>query len=853
MVQYFWDSYCALTAKDEPFPWQERLFLRLCEGEIPKDVVLPTGCGKTSTMVLWLLALAYQGLNGPECIRLPRRLVWVVNRRVVVDQATTEAEQIWERLSNSSEPKLEPVRTGLKQLIPHDSDGVIGVSTLRGQCADNAEWREHPARPAIVVGTVDMIGSRLLFSGYGRGYKSRPLHAGFIGQDSLLVHDEAHLEPAFQKLIEAVKAEQDRCREYHIFHVMALTATPRTGVGETFRLTEADLKNEEIGRRVKARKGLVTYAVDGEKKIAERVLQRALAYKDSGQAILVFLKKVEDVQDVVGKLEKNGLNVLPLTGTIRGYERDRLTDPDGSWAPCFGRFARDMAVEPLTGTVYLICTAAGEVGINISADHLISDLTPFDSMAQRLGRVNRFGSGDAKVEVVYATTGNDEARERTLVLIEKLPERADGLRDCSPSALDALPAEERQAAFSPQPQILPVSDILFDAWAFTSVRKTMPGRPPVAAWLHGIEEEGQRYTYVAWREEVDVFTDALREEYDIGELLDDYPLKVHELLRDTESRVSKQLKRIADRQPETKAWLVDPASDVRSWNLRQLLEARSLDDCTVVLPPSAGGLSNSGMLDGGAKHEDNLEYDVADEWKDELDQSRRQRVWNSVVPGMRLVREVAIAGSDDEAEVQCWRWYVRSRSADDDGSWNAVSQQELNTHLDSAHEFARDLVVRLALQEPEATAIVCAAMWHDLGKRRRIWQQSIGNFNPELVLAKAPDRGPRVRTNYRHELGSAMDVSDLAEFQALPMEAKDLVLHTIAAHHGRARPHFDREELFDPEHGSERALAMGSETVRRFARLQRRYGRWGLAYLESLVRAADALASEGIKPKEASV
>ncbi len=36
---------------------------------------------------------------------------------------------------------------------------------------------------------------------------------------------------------------------------------------------------------------------------------------------------------------------------------------------------------------------------------------------------------------------------------------------------------------------------------------------------------------------------------------------------------------------------------------------------------------------------------------------------------------------------------------------------------------------------------------------------------------------------------------------------------------------------------------IASEVPRRFARLQRKYGRWGLAYLESLLRAADYAAS----------
>lgn len=69
------------------------------------------------------------------------------------------------------------------------------------------------------------------------------------------------------------------------------------------------------------------------------------------------------------------------------------------------------------------------------------------------------------------------------------------------------------------------------------------------------------------------------------------------------------------------------------------------------------------------------------------------------------------------------------------------------------------------------------------------------------------------------------------------------MLHLIAAHHGRARPHFPTEEAFDPERPLADADALATETPRRFARLQRKYGRWGLAYLESLLRAADWAAS----------
>jgi CRISPR-associated endonuclease/helicase Cas3 len=69
------------------------------------------------------------------------------------------------------------------------------------------------------------------------------------------------------------------------------------------------------------------------------------------------------------------------------------------------------------------------------------------------------------------------------------------------------------------------------------------------------------------------------------------------------------------------------------------------------------------------------------------------------------------------------------------------------------------------------------------------------------------------------------------------------VLHLIAVHHGRGRPHFPEDEAFDPSYSPAEADAMAAAVPQRFARLQRQYGRWGLAYLESILRAADWAAS----------
>jgi len=88
------DEYFKALTGYSPFPWQGQLFKRFMQGEIPSSCDLPTGLGKTSIMAIWLIALAKEA-------KVPRRLVYVVNRRTVVDQATREAERLRENLERA--------------------------------------------------------------------------------------------------------------------------------------------------------------------------------------------------------------------------------------------------------------------------------------------------------------------------------------------------------------------------------------------------------------------------------------------------------------------------------------------------------------------------------------------------------------------------------------------------------------------------------------------------------------------------------------------------------------------------------------------------------------------------------
>jgi len=837
-------AFCGL-AGHIPFPWQRELYSRFICGEFPSVCNIPTGLGKTAVIPIWFLAFA----EAPALV--PRRMVYVVNRRTVVDQTTDEVEKLRHNLA--TKPELE----GLKKLVPS-----LPISTLRGQFADNREWSADPSRPAVICGTVDMIGSRLLFSGYGVGFKAKPLHAGFLGQDALLVHDEAHLEPAFQKLLIAIEKEQNRCNEFATFRVMELSATSRSNISgdgkeAPFTLSDRDRAEPEVKKRIYARKSLYLQENADEKKLADEIAEFALNFKDTGRAVLVFVRKVEDVEKAVGKLRKEKLNVQQLTGTLRGLERDKLATEDRIFCRFLAPSSKPKGIEPADGTAYLVCTSAGEVGVNLSADHLVCDLTTFESMAQRFGRVNRFGiRDDTEIHVVHPQGFDkdneyDMRLEKTLDLLRRL--NGDG----SPQALDEMPHTDRLAAFAPTPTILETSDILFDSWALTTIRGKLPGRPPVEPYLHGIAEWDPPQTQVAWREEVGIITDGLLETYKPEDLLDDYPLKPHELLRDRSDRVFKHLVKIAARRPDDRAWLLDNEGHVEVCALKELAnndKKERINNRTVLLPPKVGGLRD-GMLHGDSE----TANDAADQWFEDAEKKvqRRVRVWDDdpdlkeKTKDMRRARPPIDTRPDtdeddeDTSGKRFWHWYESRMGGDSDSSKFARKPVLLQIHTDDVVRNAERLLESLPLTEELKRAIVLAAKLHDFGKRRPLFQRILGNSDLNIILAKSGRRSSRIPEQYRHEFGSLLDAVDQDKFKAFDgkPELQDLVLHLIAAHHGRGRPHFPADEAFDPERAEVEWHRIAAEVPRRFARLQRKYGRWGLAYLESLLRAADWAAS----------
>ncbi len=389
--------------------WMSRMFNDLIKGEVPSVVDLPTASGKTDVIVIWIIALAWYAQNRGKTNPIPRRLVWVVNRRVLVQQVDDMAQKLIAILhgkSNNS-PELELAKL-LRGLCANQDKSApcFNVVQLRGQRLDDREWTLDPTIPQLIIGTVDQIGSRLLFQGYGLGKWSRPLHAGLLGVDAWVCVDEAHLVPSFVTTLRQVREIASRPIAHDIpqaikdvfsqlpFWVSELSATPglpKPKAGMTFALQTEDHADPVIKDRLKARqkRRVIQEPLPNNKELASALAKKALGLdviKNSG-TVAVFCSKVKDAEEVAQELHKKHRDrVLLVTGRVRGYERDRLVKGE-----LFKRFRGEKAENADCQPAFLVGTAAAEVGLDADADAIVCDFAPLPTLIQRLGRLDRTG------------------------------------------------------------------------------------------------------------------------------------------------------------------------------------------------------------------------------------------------------------------------------------------------------------------------------------------------------------------------------------------------------------------------------------------------------------------------------
>ena len=421
------DEFFTIIHGYPPFPWQKRMVAQITASGWMDNINLPTSSGKTSVIDVAVFHIALKAETGHAPFR---RIFYTVDRRFVVDEAYEEAKALKEKLMDPANGvnivgKVAAILTSIG-----DSNSPLDVIRLRGGIRNEPVFISNPLQPTVVVSTVDQVGSRLLFRGYGVSDYMRPVHAALIGKDSLIILDEAHLSRPFYETTEYVRRYQGKNWAEEIvgnpMQIVSMSATPGSSDSISFSLNEEDYSNEILARRFKSSKETVLISHNLtkdelkkynsssiEKKVAGifaetaiKQMEKLKAHGETAPVVGVVVNSVSlagSVHEILSK--ETGSDSVKIVGRTRPYERDQIISEYLPRIIASGNQAKNHV--PL----YVIATQTVEVGANIDFDMLVTEIAPFDSLRQRFGRLNRIGKRDKALGAIIRCNCRDELNE----------------------------------------------------------------------------------------------------------------------------------------------------------------------------------------------------------------------------------------------------------------------------------------------------------------------------------------------------------------------------------------------------------------------------------------------------------
>ena len=613
--------------------------------------------------------------------------------------------------------------------------------------------------------------------------------------------------------------------------------------GPVRTLEVEDLVHEAVRRRLEAPK---TARFLGVARPADRIgamCEAASAHRTG--AIVVFVERVAAARAIGARLAQahGEERVAVLTGTLRNHERSALAG-----GTVWRRFCPERERTRAHASVYLVTTSAAEVAV--------MDLVTLDSMVQRLGRVTRAGLGSATVTVVHegfdpAPAGRfGKAAGRLRAARRETLEVLRSFENLAPGTLRHVDQETLARCSVSRVTIPRLDPAIVESYALTSADLV---RPPVEVYLRGVADEPEApETWLAWRRDI---SDLVRAGPAAAEAALTFFRPLPTELARAPSPAAKEILREAIRRQEGRGVplvVVRGDGEVRAAVIHDAAELPSLAYAKALLAPCAGGLAESGLPDAAASAAVADVGDTPDRFRrltagcgDEAVEGPELPSWAKDAVELRI----PIPGDGDGAEDGCWV-YVRRRAGADlatgpgEATWLGGETQTLDEHGRRVGEAIRRIAKALGLTGPLVEALVFAGEWHDAGKSRCRWQRAAGVPAGSPALAKS--RRGRFRAGwlgaFRHEFASTADAE-----RALPDDTphRDLILHLIAAHHGWARPGFPGPDQWDPEASPAANRALAERIADRYARLSAEHGPWRLAWLEGLLKAADAWVSSG--------
>jgi CRISPR-associated endonuclease/helicase Cas3 len=705
-----------------PYEYQ----LRLAAADPWPDLLeAPTGAGKTEAIVLgWL----WRRRCGPAKVRAstPRRLAYCLPMRVLVEQTRDRVRQWLARLGWAE---------------------TVGVEILMGGETDN-DWDLYPEREAVLIGTQDMLLSRALNRGYALSRARWPIPYGLLNNDCLWVFDEVQLMGSGLATTAQLAAFRDMFGAWGNCSTLWASATLRAEWLSTvdFRAkAEAGLTRHELAKsewratdspladRLKAKKLLVQarFAADEPKKLAHEIQEA----HQPGTLTLVVVNTVKkavalyEALTVPTPAPKRGkqapIGLAPLTSApdvlllhSRFRPQERRT-----------KIQRLLEIQASGGIV--VSTQVVEAGVDISARVLFTELSPWASFVQRVGRCNR--KGEFKQAFVYWM--DVDVDDEKNVDKNALPYTADELKaarkelkelkEAGPRALrehlEELP-EKRRAKLYPYQ-----TEHVIRRRAVEELFDTTPDLTDadldISLYIRENEEHDAHLFWRAW-------------EGDEPNQPQPQPAPNREELCP------------APLNKETKAWLDQHKRDRWRWDFLEGRWQRAdnvLPGETYLFPSSVGGYSVDSGFDPTAT--------------------------DPVAPLSQAGQAPDGNGSDPHSSER--------------KSWQTIA-----AHTNQVVAELDGILAGLSglLAPDEVRQLRHAARWHDWGKAYDVFQKALtARASPDFPLPDALQRWGKSRgtseryehPGFRHELASALGM--------LALGHSDLACYVVAAHHGKVR------------------------------------------------------------------
>lgn len=781
----FTEFFTRATAGHKPYPFQERF---ATEPELPHLLRVPTGAGKTATAVLGWLWRFREGFKG----KTPRRLVYCLPMRVLVEQSRDEARQWLEKLGLSKD---------------------VGLHVLMGG-VDLEDWHHYPERPAILIGTQDMLLSRALNRGYGESRFHWPIDFGLLNNDALWVYDEPQLmgngvaTSAQLAGLRQALGTFGECRSVWMSATLEPTWLDTIDFkgkfpGKTLELTAADYDpSRPLHNRMTADKTLTPL---GHRltKDADAAEMKALATKvvaahaEGTQTLVVVntVRRARTLYDALGKV-KGHPDLLLIHSRFRPHEREGKNEQ-----------LREKGRDRI-----LVATQVVEAGVDISARTLVTELAPWASLVQRMGRCNRTGDdGPGRVLWIDLDEEKQAAPYESCDLAfaqERLQQLVEGGGGVSPKALAEF---QKWTLDMEHNHVLRRRDLLD---LFDTTPDLSGNDIDIARFVRS--DEASTDVQFFWRD------------WPGDRPLPDMPAAHRRELCSVPVGDAKVFLRS---RKEGLLW--DHLDE--EWRPIRDADREVRPGLVILLPCSAGGYSD--------------------------------------VVGWDADSKTRVAAVPETTPVPVT---LGQATRSDPLSTGTLRPWSVAAHTNHVVAELEDLLAGLASLVPAwAGDLRKAARWHDAGKGHDAFQAGMHNANTNLDSATkwaksgATGRLKHGRPHFRHELASAL--------AALQHGIPFAVAYLIATHHGKVRlsirslpdeePHKmpgglfaqgvhdgDRLEVVDLG-GEEECPAMdlrltpmrlgGDESwTARALELREKLGPFQLAYLEALLRAADERASK---------